>query len=53
MIEARSNAVKSNIAEELECNVHESRQIGNGQRSDGKSEYQHSKNQRTKMDGNG
>ena len=34
----------------LECQVHESRQIGSGQTGDGKSERQHSRNQRTKMD---
>ena len=37
----------------LECQVHESRQIGSGQIRDGKSERQHSRNQRTKMDWNG
>ena len=37
----------------LECQVHESRQIGSGQTRDGKSERQHSRNQRTKMDWNG
>jgi hypothetical protein len=37
----------------LECQVHESRQIGSGQTSDGKSERHHSRNQRTKMDWNG
>ena len=31
----------------------ESRQIGSGQTGDGKSEYQHSRNERTKMDWNG
>ena len=30
----------------LECQVHESRQIGSGQTGDGKSEHQHSRNQR-------
>ena len=34
----------------LECQVHESRQIGSGQTRDGKSERRHSRNQRTKMD---
>ena len=29
----------------LECQVHESRQIGNGQTRDGKSERRHSRNQ--------
>ena len=33
--------------------VHESRQIGNGQTGDGKSECRHSRHQRTKMDWNG
>src|SRR5574337_898826 len=37
----------------LECQVHESRQIGSGQTGDGKSERRHSRNQRTKMDWNG
>ena len=31
MMEVKSNAVKSNIARNLECWVHESRQIGSGQ----------------------
>ena len=34
----------------LDCYVHESRKIGSGQIGDGKSEYQHSRNQQTKMD---
>jgi len=37
----------------LECQVHESRQMGSGQTGDGKSEHRHSRNQRTKMDWNG
>ena len=37
----------------LECQVHESRQIGNGQTRDGKSERRHSRSQLTKMDWNG
>ena len=37
----------------LECQVHESRQIGSGQTRDGKSECRHSRNQRTEMDWNG
>ena len=37
----------------LECQVHESRQIGSGQTGDGKGERRHSKNQQTKMDCNG
>ena len=52
VIEARSDAVKSNIAQEP-GQVHESRQIGSGQTRDGKSEYRHSRNQRTEMDWNG
>ena len=36
-MEARSDAVKSNIYRNLECQVHESRQIGSGQTGDGKS----------------
>ena len=53
VIEARSNAVKSILHRNLECQVHESRQIGSGQTGDGKSEHQHSRSQRTKMDWNG
>jgi len=37
----------------MECQVHESRQIGSGQTRDGKSECRHSSNQRTEMDWNG
>ena len=37
----------------LECQIHESKQIGSGQTVDGKSERRHSRNQRTKMDWNG
>ena len=37
----------------LECQVHESRQIGSSQTGDGKSEHRHSRNQQTKMDWNG
>ena len=37
----------------LDCQVHESRQIGSGQRGDDKSEHRHFRNQRTKMDWNG
>ena len=37
----------------LECQVHELRQIGSGQTGDGKSECQHFGNQQAKMDWNG
>ena len=37
----------------LECQVHESRQIRSGQTRDGRSERGHSRNQQTKMDWNG
>ena len=37
----------------LEGQVHESRQIGRGQVGDDKCEHRHSRNQQTKMDGNG
>ena len=53
VIEARSDAVKSNMHRNLECQVYESRQIGSGQTGDGKGERRHSGNQRTKMDWNG
>ena len=36
----------------LECQVHESRQIGSGQIGDGKSERRYSRNQQLKMDWN-
>ena len=36
MIEARSDAVKSKLHRNLECQVHESRQITSGQTRDGK-----------------
>ena len=56
-IEARSDAVKSNIAQEpgmlAQGQVSESRQIGSGQTGDGKNEHLHSRNQQTKMDWNG
>ena len=34
----------------LECQVHESRQMGSDQTGDGKSEWQHFRNQRNKLD---
>ena len=37
----------------LECQVHESRQIGSGQTGDAKSEHRHSRNQQTKWTGMG
>ena len=36
MIEARSDAVRAILHRNLECQVHESRQIGSGQTRDGK-----------------
>ena len=42
---ARSDAVRSVLHRNLECHVHESRQIGSGQTADGKSERQHFRNQ--------
>ena len=47
MIEARSDAIKSILHRNLECQVHESRQIGSGQTGDDKTECRHSRNQRT------
>ena len=44
---------KQYLHRNLECQVHESRQIGSGQTGDGKSEWRHSRNQRTEMDWNG
>ena len=42
MIEARFDAVRAILHRNLECQVHESRQIGSGQTGDGKSERRHS-----------
>ena len=53
VIEARSDAVRAILHRNLECQVHESKQIGSGQTRDGKGERPHSRNQRTKMDWNG
>ena len=53
VIEARSDAVRAIWHRNLECQVHESRQIGSGQTRDGKGECSHSRNQQTKMDWNG
>ena len=53
VIEARSDAVRAIWHRNLECQVHESRQIGSGQTGDSKTERQHSRNQQTKMDWNG
>ena len=39
MIEARSDAVRAILHRNLECEVHESRQIGSGQTGGGKSEH--------------
>ena len=44
---------KAILHRNLECQVYESRQIESGQTRDGKSEYRHSRNQRTEMDWNG
>ena len=53
VMEARSDAVKSKIAQEPGMQVHESRQTGSGQTRDGKSDHRHSRNKRTIMDWNG
>ena len=52
-MEGKSNALKSNIAQEPGMLVHESRQTGSDQTVDGKSEHRRFRNQRTKMDWNG
>ena len=39
VMEARSNAVRTILNRNLECEIHESRQIGSGQMGDGKSEH--------------
>ena len=54
--QTRNTKVQINAEEihrNLECQVHESRQIGSRQTRDGKSERPHFRNQRTKMDWNG
>ena len=60
MMEVKSEAVKSNIAEEPGMNqginlqwVHESRQIGSGQMGDGQSEHWYFRYQQNKMALNG
>ena len=53
VMEVKSDAVRAILHRNLECQVHESRQIGSGQMGDGKSECQHSRNRRTKMTGMG
>ena len=53
VMEPGFNAVKSNIAYEPGMLGTRKRQIGSGQTGDVKSERQHSRNQRTKMDWNG
>ena len=53
MIAARSDTVRAVLHRNLECLVHESRQIGSGQTGDGKGEHRHSRNQRTKWTGTG
>ena len=53
VMEVKSDAVESILHRNLECLVHESRQIGSGQTADGKSEHRRFRNQWTKMDWNG
>ena len=53
VIDTRSDAVRAILHRNLECQVHESRQIGSGQTRDGKSECRHSGNQRLKWTGMG
>ena len=53
VIEARSDVVRVILHRNLECQAHESRQIGSGQTEDSKSEHRHSRNQWAKMDWNG
>ena len=52
-MEARSDAVKSNIAYEPGMLGTRKRQIGSVQTGDDKSEHRHSRNQQTKIDWNG
>ena len=53
VMEVKSDPVKSNFSYEQENLGPWIRQIGSGQTGDGKSEHQHFRNQRTKMDWNG
>ena len=53
VIEARSDAVRAILHRNLECQVHESGQIGSGQTRDSNGERRHSRNQWTKMHWNG
>ena len=39
VMEIKSDLVKNNIAQDLECQVHETGEIGSGQTGDGKSEH--------------
>ena len=50
---SRFNAVRTILHRNLECQVHESRQIRSGQTRDGKSERRHFRNQQNKMDWSG
>ena len=43
--ELKSDAVKNNIAQNVECQVPESKYIGSGQTGDSKNEHQHFTNQ--------
>ena len=52
-MEVKADAVKSNIAQAPGCQVHESRQIRSGQTGNGKSQYQHFRNQELKWTGIG
>ena len=53
VMEVKSDTVRIILHRKLECEVHESRQIGSGQTGDGKSEYQNFRDQQTKMDWDG
>ena len=44
--------LRAKLHRNLECQIHESGQIGSGQTGDGKSEHQQLRNQQTKMDWN-
>ena len=52
-VDVTGDRSKVRCCKEQYCQVHEYRQIGSSQTGDGKSEHQHSRNQRTKMDWNG
>ena len=52
-MKVKSNAVRTIFYRNLECETHESREVGIGQTGDDRSEVQDIRYQWTKIDGNG